>query len=168
MSAPTATWSKERLPALRLVESSLIARRLANTLLIVLAVSIVAMLFVPWQQSARGTGKVVAFVPQERQQSVSSPVKGIVRRIGEGMVEGAEVKRGDFIAEVCKAVLSPTNNDNPHHLGSLWTCSLDTVDATGMVRSVSTSSGCHPQFLGALPPLDDSIKACYRQSLSNR
>ena len=40
----------------------------------------VAMGYVPWQQSARGTGKVVAYVPQERQQTVSAPVKGRCRR----------------------------------------------------------------------------------------
>ena len=58
------------------------------------------MLFVPWQQSAKGTGKVVAYVPQERQQTVDSPVKGVVVRVAEGLREGASVKRGDFIVEI--------------------------------------------------------------------
>lgn len=90
----------DRLPALKLVQSSRIAWQLANALLVLLAISIVAMVFVPWQQSAKATGKVVAFVPQERQQTVTSPVKGIAVRVGEGLLEGVRVKRGDFIVEI--------------------------------------------------------------------
>jgi multidrug resistance efflux pump len=90
----------DRLAALKLVQSSRIAWRLAHTLLFLLVLSIFAMVFLPWQQTAKGAGKVVAFVPQERQQAVSSPVKGIVLRLGEGLVEGARVKRGDFIVEI--------------------------------------------------------------------
>lgn len=92
--------NNERLAALKLVQSSRIAWRLANLLLVFLMLSVVAMVFVPWQQSAKGTGKVVAFVPQERQQTVTSPVKGIAILMGEGLVEGARVKEGDFIVEI--------------------------------------------------------------------
>jgi multidrug resistance efflux pump len=74
--------------------------RLANLLLVLLVVSIIAMVFVPWQQSAKGTGKVVAFVPQERQQTVTSQVEGVALKLGEGLVEGARVKRGDLIVEI--------------------------------------------------------------------
>ncbi len=62
--------------------------------------AIFAMLFVPWQQSAKGTGKVVAYVPQERQQTVTSPVKGVVDRVADGLREGMRVKKGDFILEI--------------------------------------------------------------------
>jgi multidrug resistance efflux pump len=88
------------LPALKLVQSSLVARRMARALGVLIVVSIAAMAFLPWQQSARGTGKVVAYVPQERQQTVTSPTKGVVERLAEGLVEGARVKRGDFIVEI--------------------------------------------------------------------
>ncbi len=91
---------KEELSALRLVQSSLIARRLASGLLLLLAASIVAMLVLPWQQSAKGTGRVTAYVPQERKQTVMSPVKGIVERVAEGLVEGSQVKQGDLILEL--------------------------------------------------------------------
>ena len=100
MVSATPTPRPTKLPALRLVQSSRMAQRLANALLVLLVVAIVAMAFVPWQQSARGTGKVVAFVPQERQQTVTSAVEGLVVRIADGLVEGARVKRGDFIVEV--------------------------------------------------------------------
>ncbi len=89
-----------KLPALNLVQSSLLARRVARVLMILLVVSIVAIAFLPWQQSARGTGSVVAYVPQERQQTVTSPTKGIVERVAEGLVEGGRVKRGDFILQI--------------------------------------------------------------------
>lgn len=91
---------KNRLPALRLVQSSRNARRLANLLLAFLIACTFAMLFAPWQQSAKGTGKVVAYVPQERQQTVSSPAKGVVVRVAEGLREGMRVNRGDFILEL--------------------------------------------------------------------
>jgi multidrug resistance efflux pump len=97
-SEPSA--SKTVLPALKLVQSSLNARRLANGLVVLLVLATGAMLFLPWQQSARGTGKVVAYVPQERQQTVSSPAKGVVAHLSEGLVEGAKVKKGDFILEI--------------------------------------------------------------------
>ncbi len=88
------------LPALQLVQSSRTARRLANGLVVLLVFAAGAMLLLPWQQSARGTGKVVAYVPQERQQTVSSPTKGVVAHVGEGLVEGSRVKQGDFILEI--------------------------------------------------------------------
>lgn len=100
MSIAVSDWPKDRLPALKLVESSRIVWRLATALLVLLVCAVFATIFVPWQQSAKGTGKVVAFVPQERQQTVTSPVKGIAIRIGKGIVEGARVDRGDFIVEI--------------------------------------------------------------------
>ena len=86
--------------AIHLVQSSEFAVRLAKLLLIGLVVSALAMAFLPWQQTSKGTGQVVAFAPQERQQSVKSPAKGIVANIADGLVEGAVVKRGDFLLEV--------------------------------------------------------------------
>jgi len=92
--------SRTPLPAHKLVQSSRLARRFANGLLVLLVLSILAMLFLPWQQSARGTGKVVAYVPQERQQTISSPVKGVVVRVAEGLREGMRVEKGSLILEI--------------------------------------------------------------------
>ena len=92
--------SRDGLPALKLVQSSRNARRLAAVLLLLLLLSIIAMVFAPWQQSARGTGRVVAFVPQERQQTVMAPVKGVVLHVADGLVEGKRVQRGDVIVEI--------------------------------------------------------------------
>lgn len=86
--------------AIHLVQSSRFAQRLARLLLVGLFVSILAMAFLPWQQSSRGAGQVVAYVPQERQQTIQAPVKGVVARIANGLVEGSEVKKGDLILEI--------------------------------------------------------------------
>ena len=82
------------------MQSSRYAKRLAKWLLYLLAFSILAMMFLPWQQTSRGTGSVVAYAPQERQQTIDAPAKGVVARIGDGLVEGSQVKRGDFILEI--------------------------------------------------------------------
>jgi len=58
------------------------------------------MAFLPWQQTSRGSGEVVAFAPQERQQTVQATAKGIVNRIADGLVEGQNVKKGDFLLEI--------------------------------------------------------------------
>ena len=100
MTVGMTTSTRVTLPVLQLVQSSRVVWRLGTVLLSLLFGSIVAMLFVPWQQSARGTGKVVAYVPQERQQTVTSPEKGIVVRVAEGLREGMRIEQGDFILEV--------------------------------------------------------------------
>ncbi len=100
MPFAVASRANHRLPALKLVQSSRMARRFSNLLLGFLIVTILAMAFVPWQQSAKGTGKVVAYVPQERQQTVTSPVKGIVIKLREGLVDGSKIKQGEFILEI--------------------------------------------------------------------
>ena len=86
--------------AIHLVQSSQFAQRLARLLVIGLFVSTLAMALLPWQQSSKGTGQVVAYAPQERQQTIEARVKGVVVRIAEGLVEGSEVKKGDFILEI--------------------------------------------------------------------
>ena len=85
---------------LHLVQSSRFAKRLAKLLLLLLFFSGLAMAFLPWQQTSRGDGSVVAYVPQERQQSIESPTKGIVEKIADGLVEGSVVKKGDFILQI--------------------------------------------------------------------
>ena len=82
------------------MQSSRYAKRLAKWLLYLLAFSVLAMMFLPWQQTSRGTGSVVAYAPQERQQTVDAPTKGVVAEIGDSLVEGSKVKRGDFILKI--------------------------------------------------------------------
>ena len=96
----TVTPDQRQSATLHLVQSSRFSKRLAKILLIGLVICGLAMAFLPWQQTSRGEGSVVAYVPQERQQSIESPSKGIVAKIGDGLVEGSVVKKGDFILEI--------------------------------------------------------------------
>ncbi|WDI42204.1 HlyD family secretion protein [Bremerella sp. P1] len=99
----------DSLPALKLVQSSRWVWRLANALLVMLLLCIVGMIFVPWQQSARGAGQVVAYAPQERQQMVTAPTKGIVSEIMPDLREGSPVKKGDLILEMEPAAANLVN-----------------------------------------------------------
>ncbi len=96
----TVVPAKKRTATIHLVQSTRFARRLAKLLLVGLIVSILAMTFLPWQQTSRGTGQVVAYAPQERQQAVTAPIKGVVAQIADGLVEGSVVNRGDFLVEI--------------------------------------------------------------------
>ena len=97
-SAPPPTHS--RTATIHLVQSSRFARGLAKFLLFGLLLAIIGMAVLPWQQTSRGTGEVVAFAPQEREQTVKATAKGIIARIADGLVEGKQVKKGDFLLEI--------------------------------------------------------------------
>ncbi|MFO0913778.1 MAG: HlyD family efflux transporter periplasmic adaptor subunit [Pirellulales bacterium] len=101
MSLHTTTVPHEyQLTAMELVQSPRLVRRLARWLLIILGLSIIAMAFLPWQQTARGTGRVVAYSPTERPQTIESPIYGRIVGWGDNIVEGREVKKGEFILEI--------------------------------------------------------------------
>lgn len=58
----------------------------------------VAVFFMPWQQTAVGTGRVIAFSPSERKQEINAPISG---RITKWHVsEGQAIKEGDLLAEL--------------------------------------------------------------------
>jgi membrane fusion protein, adhesin transport system len=56
------------------------------------------LLLLPWQQAAQGTGSVIAFSPQEREQAVEAPIKGIIEEFF--VREGQFVKAGDPLVEL--------------------------------------------------------------------
>lgn len=73
-------------------------RAIAWLLGMAVLVTMVSLFVVPWQQSVRGSGRVIAYAPLERQQSVEAPIEG---RITHWYVqEGDEVKNGDLLAEL--------------------------------------------------------------------
>lgn len=52
----------------------------------------------PWQQTAFGEGRVIAYSPTERQQTIAAPVDG---RLGKWYVyEGSQVKKGQPIVDI--------------------------------------------------------------------
>ena len=71
------------------------------------------MFLLPWQQSARGTGRVIAFIPQERQQPVTSPIKGVVVTVDPDLREGDVVQQGTFILELQPAAANTV--EQIHH-----------------------------------------------------
>lgn len=90
----------ERFPAMHLVRSSWFARMLSRLMFILLIGMIFAGIFLPWQQTSRCEGEVVARLPQLRSQSVQSGTKGVIKKLREGLREGMAVQEGDFIMEV--------------------------------------------------------------------
>lgn len=97
--------------ALQLVESSRFSQRLARWLIVGLFVAIAAMLFLPWQQTSRAAGQVIAYSPQERQQDILAPIKGVISRVMPGLQDGVEVKEGQVLM-----VLEPFSPDEVQQL----------------------------------------------------
>ncbi|MCW5623354.1 MAG: HlyD family efflux transporter periplasmic adaptor subunit [Burkholderiales bacterium] len=87
-----------KLPALSVVGKSRFARLLARALMVAVILAMAGLVVLPWQQTVRGTGRVIAFDPLDRRVEVEAPVAGRVRRLT--VVEGQRVARGDVIAEI--------------------------------------------------------------------
>jgi adhesin transport system membrane fusion protein len=67
-------------------------------LLLAFVLAPAVLCFVPWQQTLRGRGQIVAFAPTERKQVVTALVGGQVKKWY--VVEGSKVKAGDAIADI--------------------------------------------------------------------
>jgi adhesin transport system membrane fusion protein len=86
------------LPALALTATAPLATRLARSLVLLFLILLVLLGFTPWQQNVGGLGRVVAYAPLERQQTIEAPVEG---RVAQWRVrEGSKVKAGDTLAEI--------------------------------------------------------------------
>lgn len=65
---------------------------------IILCVTCIALVALPWVQTSRGQGRVTAYNPNDREQKIDAPVDG---KIAHWLVnEGIEVKQNDIIAEM--------------------------------------------------------------------
>lgn len=101
MSIATQVFTTEHtFRSLQQVQSPVFVRRFAKWLIIALVTSAASMLLLPWQQNSKGDGRVVAYHPTERPQTIESPIYGRVVRWGDGIVEGAHVKKGDVVLEI--------------------------------------------------------------------
>ena len=56
------------------------------------------LLMVPWQQTVKGRGQIVAFAPTERKRVITARVTGQISKWH--VVEGSKVKIGDAIADI--------------------------------------------------------------------
>lgn len=72
-----------------------VAARLVAGLMVVVAVALVVT---PWRQTVRGQGRVVAWVPLERQQELEAPIEGRITRWH--VHEGSVVRRGELLLEI--------------------------------------------------------------------
>jgi len=80
-----------------LVRTPRVARVVAR-LIVTLACFCVLAMFSPWQQSAPASGKVVAFTPLERRQTIEAPIEG---RVTRWLVrEGTRVEAADVLVEI--------------------------------------------------------------------
>jgi len=83
---------------LRFVPRSHVPRTLARLLAGGFVLLAAALAVIPWQQSAPGKGRVIAFAALERQQTVDAPVEG---RIVKWFVqEGQRVKLGEPLVDI--------------------------------------------------------------------
>ena len=84
--------------AFLLVRSPRASRIVARILVTFVALATVTLTFAPWQQTATGTGRVIAYAPVERQQNIEAPVEGRVSRWH--VREGSRVRAGDLLVEI--------------------------------------------------------------------
>lgn len=93
VSPPVATYS-----AFRQVQTPRAARTLARSLVGLLAGTVILLAVAPWQQTAVGAGRVVAYAPLERQQAIEAPIEG---RLQQWYVaEGTRVRRGEPVVSI--------------------------------------------------------------------
>jgi multidrug efflux pump subunit AcrA (membrane-fusion protein) len=71
---------------------------LSRVLFWFLMISILSCVFVPWRQTSKGTGRVIAFDPNQRVQMITAPVSGVVE---QWLInEGQSVKKGDPLLRI--------------------------------------------------------------------
>lgn len=82
----------------QLAQTPFFIRRFVKLLFICFFIIPIAMMFLPWLQNIQGKGKVVAFSPTERKQTVDAPVNGIIKKWYAQ--EGQIVKAGEVLLEI--------------------------------------------------------------------
>ncbi len=84
--------------SLQLVESSATLITVGRVLAILMLITLLCLIFVPWQQSIPGHGKITLLSPNERPQRVNAPINA---RLDHWLVhEGERVKAGDILMEL--------------------------------------------------------------------
>lgn len=98
MDSIQAIDSAQFFPVLEKAKTPGFARYLTRFLLLIFALMPLFLLFVPWQQTVKGRGQVIAYAPVERKQKIESQISGIIKRWH--VVEGSFVKSGDPIVDI--------------------------------------------------------------------
>ncbi len=82
--------------AYRMLSTPWAIRRSVQMILATATLIILAVLFIPWQQTAVGDGRVIAFDPAERLQIITANLDGNIEKWF--VREGDRVKKGDDVA----------------------------------------------------------------------
>jgi multidrug resistance efflux pump len=82
----------------RLVTTPRAARTLATILAVLGVIVSLSLWLVPWVQTANGTGRVVAYAPLERPQTIEAPIEG--RIVRWWVRESTRVKAGEPVVEI--------------------------------------------------------------------
>ncbi len=125
---------------LRLVRAPRATRILARMLLVTFAAFAFALVFVPWQQNAQGTGRVIAYAPVERQQSVDAPVEG--RVVKWHVQEGDHVNQGDPIVDITDndpEILSRLRQERDSQVARIEAARARVSAVGGRIESLSAS-----------------------------
>lgn len=94
----SAQWRTEGRVALQALHAPRATRVLARLLITLITLAAVLLVFTPWQQNIPGSGRVIAYSPEERPQDVQAPVDG--RIVQWYVVEGTPVKKGDPLVDL--------------------------------------------------------------------
>jgi multidrug resistance efflux pump len=86
------------LPALALVRPSGAVRKLVVVLAALLVMTPILLVVAPWRQNITGSGRVTAFNPLDRMQTLPAPVTGRLVRVL--VREGSVVNKGDLLVEM--------------------------------------------------------------------
>ncbi|MCU0657111.1 MAG: HlyD family secretion protein, partial [Polyangiaceae bacterium] len=99
MNHPFRTWeSPSGLPIIHEVSTPRVHRTLSRLIIALITWLVLMLVLTPWQQSADGEGRVIAFTPLERQQIIEAPIDG--RIVRWHVQEGSRVKAGDLLVDI--------------------------------------------------------------------
>ena len=88
----------KHLKAINLIAIPDWSRTLSNILIGLIVFTLLILSLTPWVQTSQGVGRVLAFDPNQRVQSISANISGIVNKWF--IQEGDTVKKGDPIVEI--------------------------------------------------------------------
>lgn len=106
-------------------------RVLAGVALVGLGAGAAGLVWVPWQQSVVGTGRVIVLSPMQRPQGIEAPIKA---RLAHWYVqEGQVVAEGERIADLAEVDSKFLDQDQPRRLRAQRDALADQVEA-GLAR----------------------------------
>ena len=125
------------LPVLRLVRTPQSHRRLARVMSGAVLVGAGLLLLTPWQQTSRGEGRVTAYSPLDRAQTIEAPIEGRVMRWY--VQEGTRVAPGDPIADIADndpELLSRMQNERDAVIKQLEAAKARVAAATSRIKAM--------------------------------